>query len=358
MDGIEKIRTSSKISIFVSTLKIGGAEKQSVYLLNALKEQHKVYLIVFHGDIIERKNLQIIQGDNYELILLQGHLLKKIFFLYHLFKSQKITHLFSYLTKPNFYGAIIGRLAGVKNIYPGIRTTVLPRWKIALEKIASFFSTAVVFNSYSGEHIFRQKGFSKTIVIPNCFNDISPSFQRAPKEKIKIITVGRFVEDKDYITSLKAINELRKTSDNFLFQIVGYGPLENLIRKKVLELDLSKHVEIIIKPDNIPQLLNEADIYLSTSLFEGTSNAIMEAMNATLPIVATNVGDNDRLVLEGVNGYLHAVGDYQAIAKSLGLLIADYERRIAFGLASHKILRENYSFEIFQHYYLNLIEQS
>jgi len=206
-----------------------------------------------------------------------------------------------------------------------------------------FFSKAVIFNSYSGERIFRQKGFSKTIVIPNCFNDISPTFQRAPKEKIKIITVGRFVEDKDYSTSLCAVNELLKISDNFLFQIVGYGPLENALRKKVRELGLDKHVEIIIKPDNIPELLIEADIYLSTSLFEGTSNAIMEAMNACLPIVATNVGDNSRLVFEGKNGCLHNVGDFKAIAKSLKILTNDYNKRIEFGLESNRMLRENYS---------------
>jgi len=166
------------------------------------------------------------------------------------------------------------------------------------------------------------------------------------------------VEDKDYSTSLCAVNELLKISDNFLFQIVGYGPLENALRKKVRELGLDKHVEIIIKPDNIPELLIEADIYLSTSLFEGTSNAIMEAMNACLPIVATNVGDNSRLVFEGKNGCLHNVGDFKAIAKSLKILTNDYNKRIEFGLESNRMLRENYSHQKFKNEYLNLIRQA
>lgn len=51
-------------------------------------------------------------------------------------------------------------------------------------------------------------------------------------------------------------------------------------------------------------MLDKADIYLSTSLFEGTSNSIMEAMNADLPIVATNVGDNGLLVKNEINGFL------------------------------------------------------
>ncbi len=347
-----------KMAILISTLKIGGAEKQSIYLLNALKDKYKVFLIVFYGDIVERKNLQLIDGHNYDFIALNGNLLKKINFLYKFFKSQNITHLFTYLTKPNFYGAIIGKIAGVKNIYPSIRSTVLPQWKIALEKMASFFSTAVIFNSYCGESIFQQKGFKKTIVIPNCFNYIAAPLQRNKQGTIKIITVGRFVDDKDYFTALNAMKELRKSTEYFIFQIVGYGNLENKIRNKVAALGLSQYVEIIIKPDNIPVLLNEADIYLSTSLFEGTSNSIMEAMNACLPIVATKVGDNNRLVSEGMNGFLSEAGDYVSIAQSLKELINDYAQRIKFGLASHKILNENYSFEKFQDTYLKLVNKS
>ncbi len=348
-----------RVVILVSTLKIGGAEKQSVYLLNALKNVCDTTLIVFYGDIIENKNLQLIQGENYKLIKLNGNLLIKLLILYNFFKSNETTHLFTYLTKPNFYGAIIGRFAGVKYIYTNIRTSKLPYWKIFLEKISSnYFSAATIFNSYSGETIFRGKSFKNGIVIPNCFPDISNAFKRAKKEIIKIITVGRYVEEKDYFTAIRAINELRATKNNFIFQIVGYGKMENKIHKQISELRLENNVEIFINPNNITELLNNADIYLSTSLFEGTSNSIMEAMNACLPIVATNVGDNSRLILEGISGFLHDIGDYAAIAESLKILIDDYAKRIKYGLESHKMLKDNYSFEEFQNKYLELINKS
>ena len=81
----------------------------------------------------------------------------------------------------------------------------------------------------------------------------------------------------------------------------------------------------------------------------------MEAMNACLPIVATNVGDNSRLISEGVSGFLHNIGDYAAMAESLKLLIDDYDKRIAFGIASHEILNENYSYDNFKYRYLKLM---
>lgn len=347
-----------KIAILVNTLESGGAEKQSIFLLNALKEDFQTYFIVFHGNRIEDKLVQLIEGDNYTLIRLYGYSLVKLIHLYRIFKSNNISHLFSYLAKPNFYGAIIGRLAGVQNIYASIRTSKLPLWKIILEKIASnYFSTATIFNSYAGENVFKGKGIKKSIVIPNCFAAISAPFKRVQKEKLKVITVGRFVPEKDYLTAIKAINILKETNDKFIFQIVGYGPKENEILNKIAEFCLENSVEIFINPVNIPELLNEADIYLSTSLFEGTSNSIMEAMNASLPIVATNVGDNNKLVLEGTNGFLHDVGDYKAIAKSLKTLIDDYKTRIKYGLESNQILNENYSYEKFKIKYLKLMVQ-
>ena len=346
------------ITILVNTLQSGGAERQSIYLLNALSDNYKINLIVFYCERIEDKLIKLIKGGNYNLIKLEGHSLIKIFHLYTIFKTKQITHLFAYLTKPNFYGAIIGRLAGIKYIYTNIRTSKLPYWKILLEKISSnYLATATIFNSHSGAGIFRGKGIKKRIVIPNCFPEIASFFRREQKQIIKIISVGRFVEEKDFFTAIRAIKELRANRNGCIFQIVGYGPLENKIRSKIKELKLEDTVEIFINPNNIEELLKEADIYLSTSLFEGTSNSIMEAMNASLPIVATNVGDNNRLVSEGENGFLHNVGDYAGIAESLKLLIDDYEKRMKFGFASNKILRENYFYDDFKDRYLKILEQ-
>jgi len=346
-----------KIAILVNTLQSGGAEKQSIFLLNALESGFKVYFIIFYGGRVENKLTQLIGGDNYSLVRMDGHILKKLSHLYKLFKLNKINYLFCFLTKPNFYGTIIGSLAGVNNIYCSIRTSRLPRWKIVLEKIVSnFLATATIFNSHAGEIVFKGKGIRKTIVIPNCFPDIDEPYARVHKRVTKIITLGRFVEEKDYFTALRAIKILKEKATNFVFQIIGYGQLEKQIRHKIMDLDLAANVEIFLNPENIPEFLIEADIYLSTSVFEGTSNSIMEAMNASLPIVATNVGDNDKLILHGINGFLNNVGDHNAIARSLEILNNDYEMRLHYGLESNRILKENFSFEKFKDNYLKVIK--
>lgn len=99
-----------------------------------------------------------------------------------------------------------------------------------------------------------------------------------------------------------------------------------------------------------------ADIYISTSFFEGTSNSIMEALNWSLPVVATNVGDNDHLVINGENGFLHPIGDVNGLSASLCLLLDSAKLRNQMGKMSNINLRENYSMEIFEKRYIDLIE--
>ena len=112
----------------------------------------------------------------------------------------------------------------------------------------------------------------------------------------------------------------------------------------------------MINPDNIPELLEGADVYLCTSLYEGTSNAILEAMNANLPIVATDVGDNYLLVEKGKNGYLTQTGDYQGLGDSLMRLNED-RMRVDMGRESKRILTDNDSMESFKSNYMNLLER-
>lgn len=169
-----------------------------------------------------------------------------------------------------------------------------------------------------------------------------------------IITVGRFDPQKDYETLIAGVALLER--NDFRLSIVGYGSLEGQIRNWVKEYGIEKKSDIYIKPNNVFELEQNADIYLSTSLFEGTSNSIMEALNWSLPVVATNVGDNDHLVIDGENGFLHPIGDVNGIAASLCRLLDSSDLRNKMGQKSNQILRESYSLELFERRYMDLIE--
>ena len=346
------------IGIFVKNLTSGGAEKQAVLLARVLAPDVKVHFIVFNGDKVHEKYLLRLKEDNRIAVALfrGGHLSRFKQFVGYL-NANKISIIFSYLAAANLYACMAGRLTGTK-VYTGIRNVDLP-WKKRLvdKQLANHLAAGTIVNCYTGKDNFVRHGFrdDKLMVIPNGFENIQDYKGKTQGDTVRVITVGRFHPQKDYATAIKAFATLHKACDNTEYHIIGYGEEEQHIRNLVKEMGLESTCKIFINPDNIPELLDAADIYLSTSLIEGTSNSIMEAMNASLPIVATNVGDNPYLVEEGRNGFLLAPGDVTGLAHKMEELTKNALLRLQFGKESLNILRYNYSAEAFRNNYLKII---
>lgn len=349
------------IVIVVKNLTSGGAEKQSVLLAKALAGDYIVYYVILNDKYQEPKYLKLLsESPEIRVVAFSGSLYSRFAKFCKYLKIHKIEFVFSYLTAANFYAIAASRLTGVKRVYTGIRNAYLPPKKLIVDRfLCNHLASKAILNCYSGEKYFREKDFlvDKMIVIPNCFENIrAPKNSKNKNERLTIISVGRFVEQKDYFTALRAIDVVRKKYSDILFKIVGYGEMEKEIRAKVVELNLSNNVEIYIDPKNIAELLEGADIYLSTSVFEGTSNSIMEAMNADLPIVATNVGDNYQLILDKKSGFLVSVGNFDEIADRLVYLLESEVERNVMGSKSKEHLIENYSVDKFRIRYKGLID--
>lgn len=348
------------IVIFTSTLGAGGAEKQAALLAQLLTKQYKVHFVALYGDLEQSDYvLSILNKAKVNIYLLTGSQRAKFRAYAKILKDNNIVCAFNYLTKCDFWGAIIEKQCRVEKIYNGIRNSRLEIYKTILEFIShNLVADGTIFNSYSAQKYFCAKGFNKhkSIVIPNYFPAIHKPIERITQEPVRIIIVSRFVASKDYKTAIKTISLLKKERRHIIFDICGYGPLESQIRKWVKLYDIEDLVEYHIHPNNIPELLRKANIYLSTSIFEGTSNSIMEAMNWSLPVVATNVGDNNYLVRTGENGFLHNVGDACGLTQSLIKLIDSNDLRKSMGFRGNEILRKYYSTEIFIERYIKLIE--
>lgn len=348
------------IAILIPTINAGGAEKQASLLASLLATKHNVCVILYSGEAkVNIANIQRLEEANIKIHKLIGGTFAKTKELKSLLKENNIEILFNYLTKPNFIGSIAAKKAGVKRIYNGIRNSRIDWWKLILERFAhNRYATGTIYNCYSGEEYFSNKGLKKekAIVIPNCFQNIAEPIVREDKEVKHIVTVGRFVPQKDYKTIIRTISKLKELRQDFVMDIIGYGDEEQNIRGWIKEYGVEQYINIHIRPDNVQDIVRDAEIYLSTSLFEGTSNSIMEALNWSLPVVATNVGDNDHLVIDGKNGYLHPIGDASGMAQSLSLLLDSVKLRNRFGYESNQNLRNNYSVDIFEERYLKLIE--
>ena len=346
------------ISVFVKNLTSGGAEKQSVLLAKALADDYNVHYIIFNGEKVHLKYMDMLESDKRICICsLKGGYLHRFKMLVHYLQKYHIKVLFSYLTAANVYACMVGKLIGV-DVYTGLRNARLPKAKLLVDRMmANWFAIKAVANCFSGKEYFVSTGFKKRkiVVIPNCLEHIESYREKGIAGRPHIITVGRFVAQKDYQTAIRAVAEVKNSGIKMHFDIVGYGKLENEVRGWVKQYGLEDVTTIYINPENIAELLDKADVYLSTSLFEGTSNSIMEAMNADLPVVCTNVGDNACLVSDGKNGYLTEVGDVNRLAEAMIHLLEDVELRKEMGRFGKRLLTENYSMESFREAYRKLL---
>lgn len=350
-----------KIAIFVPTIKSGGAEKQAVLLAKVLSKKYLVSFVVFYGEVTPAKTNEDIlrQSLSIKIYYLKGNYWRKTKEFIRIIKRERIDLAFNYLTFCDTYGAIIEKIAGVSTIYNGIRNSRLPKVKLFFERLChNYISSGTIFNCYSGAEHFKQKKINadKCIVVQNCFPNIAEPITRNKKDIVTIITIGRFVEQKDYETSIKAISLLKKKGLSFRYIIIGYGELYNDIINWISDYALQDDVTVLLNPKNVQEILRSSDIYLSSSIFEGTSNSIMEAMNWSIPVVATNVGDNEYLVENGYNGFLRPIGDAEGLAKSLGCLIESVEKRNEMGQNGNRLLKEKFSEELFEQRYIEIIE--
>jgi len=162
-----------------------------------------------------------------------------------------------------------------------------------------------------------------------------------PKEKTPIIlSVGRLVIQKNYETAIRALNKI--STHNFEYWIVGSGVLEPHLKKLVNELNLEYKVKFLGFREDIPELLNQSDIFLITSSWEGFGIAVVEAMAASLPVVVSNVSGLREVVLEDFAeipkmkmGFLIDPKSEDDIAICLSKLLADARLRMEMGRNAH-----------------------
>lgn len=151
-------------------------------------------------------------------------------------------------------------------------------------------------------------------------------------------TVGRLHKKKGLEYLIAAAKQLVRDAPNVIFIIVGGGPERGNLEALVRVLGLEDHIRFLGERTDVPDLLSAMDIFCFPSELEGLPNAVMEAMAAGLPVVATDIPGNNELVVNGKSGYLTPVRDSMSLSCAILELINDRTRSVAFGQMGHKIM--------------------
>jgi L-malate glycosyltransferase len=161
-----------------------------------------------------------------------------------------------------------------------------------------------------------------------------------------VVTVGNIRRVKGHDIFIKASAAVVLQFPNASFSIAGdvlepdyFEELQTLIR----ELNLSDHFHFIGEVTNLREHLSAADIFVLPSRSEGFSNAIVEAMAASLPVVVTNVGGNAEAVQDGVSGVIIPSEDVEALSAAIILLLSNPSKATQMGVEGKKLAAERFT---------------
>ncbi len=182
------------------------------------------------------------------------------------------------------------------------------------------------------------------------WSTVSPSV-KAPGEFL-VTTVGNIRRVKGHDIFIKAAASIVPQFPRVSFSIAGdilepgyFQELQALIR----DLNLSDRFHFAGGVTNLREHLSPADIFVLPSRSEGFSNAIVEAMAASLPVVATDVGGNAEAVKDGVNGFIVPSEDTAALAAAIVRLLADPSKAKEMGAAGKKLAAEKFTTDAMMH---------
>jgi len=344
-----------KIVCLTASLRLGGAERQLLGLSSVLRDAgHDVEVLAYHSDVFYSDVLSEC-GLQYTLIEKNGSgtigLCSRI--------AKHLEDISCELLIAFLPGACT-KACIVHKIYPRFTLIVSERnfsIRIRIHDLLRFLmfkeADRVVCNNFSQEELIRKKvpWLRDKVLTINNFVDIdkfSPALSSSlsPKSTAtirRIVTVARLCPRKNTVGLIKAAVILKR--DNMLppFRVDWYGGnggglyarrCHRMIRRFGLEEVFIIHPA---NPDTAP-LYGNADIFCLPSFYEGTSNALAEALSCGKMAAVSDVGDNPRYVRENINGHLFNPKDSRNIASALRkCIVASDATMTGFGLESRKI---------------------
>jgi glycosyltransferase involved in cell wall biosynthesis len=234
-------------------------------------------------------------------------------------------------------------------------------------KIVLHLSRHIIANSYSGLRANRltrgfllynglDEKFFQPVIKENYLQDNPDIKQMINKEGLVFISVANLVPYKDYFTVLHALGDLKKAGYIFTYLVVGQGPNRNHIEADIIRNGLNGDVYLLGQRSDVKELLSISDLFIHSSLGEGCSNAILEAMAVGLPVIATSTGGSPEIIDESY-GRLFEYQNWEQLKSHLNWFLNNPERREEMGFSAKETARNRFSVERMMVEYKQIIFQ-
>jgi len=348
---------------FVSLFGIGGTERQVLNLVQGLDASRfgvEVACLKRLGALLPEVEATGVPITEYKTTSLYNHtaVWNQMRFASHL-RQRSVAIVHSYGFHSNVFAIPPARLAGAAAVLASIRDTGehLTPMQRRVEKLFCRMADRIVTNAEAVRKRLTNEGYDaeKIVVIHNGIE--LTRFARRPTElglhrelgvpsNTPLVAVfARLNELKGIEYFLLAVAGLIQRFKNVRFLIVGDGASRKELEEYSAQLGLNKHVVFLGFRLDVPTLLSEISVSVLPTLSEGLSNSLLEAMAASVPVVATTVGGNSEVVQGGITGLLVPPRDAEALARAIGRLLEQPWLGIKFGLAGRDRVTERFALE-------------
>jgi glycosyltransferase involved in cell wall biosynthesis len=339
--------------LFITSLLAdrGGAEKNFCEVLLGLdREKFDPSALVFHGgeqsDLLRRQGIPIDVNGVTKLLSL--HAIQKGREAIRRIKTERTDIVVTYHHDADIWGAVVARLAGVPRVISSRRDMgyQLERKHVWFYRLFPFLFDGfiTVSNAVKGE--IQRRDWIRPEKIRVIHNGIRPGIydrsfdvqeikQRLGIDPSKTVigSVASFRPIKGQLYLVEAVKELVDRHKDLLVLFVGHDDSEygRLVKKRIGETGLAEHFMFLGERSDIPEILSVFDVFVLSSVHEGFSNAVIEAMAAGKPVVAPDSGGNPEAVEHGKTGFLFTPCDSRSLAGMLSKLIGDINLRKSIG---------------------------
>lgn len=369
------------VMFLLNSLTVGGSEKKTVRIANALaKNGNNLTIAYLNGPHTLRDEIL----DSIDILFLDrkgtfgiGALWRLITYV----SQNKVNVLCCMNLYPLIY-AYIARMSSRNSRFKLLATTNTTmfvthkeKWQMLLYAPMLRRTDMIVFGSMFQKDLWIVKYKLNASACTYIYNGVDVNLFRKsisdarsqdvrvelgiPIKGLIIGSVGRLRKVKQYEVAIQACVELRKKMNLDVYCVlVGGGYEEQRLRGLVIKLQCNDYVYILDATDDVRPYLEAMDIFVLSSMSETFSNAVLEAMAMGLPVVLPRVGGCPEMVKPGITGYLYEPGDLSGFVDYLYLLGSDKDRRLKMGQAARSYVEVDFRFESMVASYVNLFESA
>lgn len=341
-----------KILLYCSSLVKGGTERVVVNLAEYLLKQGIQVVVVtqyYHEKeyalseeiprILSEPEKEELSGGRIGNFLARYRKLRRIW------KEQRPDCVLSFIGKNNFMALLAAFFTHIP-VVVAVRGEPGSEYASGMMRLLSktLFAAAagVILQTEKARDFFPSYINKKAVILKN---PINPAFVRprfTGKRNGQIVAVGRVDENKNHEMLVRAFAQIAEEFPDTALTVYGEGSCRKKLQELVKKLGLADRIKLPGAAEDIPDKIYESSAFVLTSNTEGMPNALLEAMCLGIPSISTDCpcGGPAELIENGVNGLLIPVGDENALAESLRILLQDEKKAEEIGKQAARLLEE------------------